>query len=108
MAASKGHTETVKVLLESGAKVNEKNKDGITSLMVAASKGHADIVQVLITNGAKVNEKNRDGITSLMVAALNGHTETVKALLEAGADADVRCDCARFVSSFANLTGMPF
>ena len=38
-AAGDGHTETVQVLLDAGADVNAKAKDGITALMWASLSG---------------------------------------------------------------------
>ena len=44
---------TVKALLEAGAEVDARDKEGKTALMRATEKGHADIVQLLKQAGAK-------------------------------------------------------
>ena len=44
-AARRGHTETVKYLVEKGADVNAKNKYGQTPLHYAARRGHTEIVE---------------------------------------------------------------
>lgn len=67
-AASEGHVEAVKLLINHKADVNAKDKDETTSLMAASARGHADIVDVLISAGAQVNEQNIDGHTALMFA----------------------------------------
>jgi len=46
-ASQKGHTEIVKMLIDTGAQVNIKNKYGTTPLMIASDKGHAEIVELL-------------------------------------------------------------
>ena len=87
--------------------MNMETAQGLTSLILVSTEGHTVIVQALLDAGAKVNAKADTGMTSLMGAAWEGHTETVKVLLQAGAHADVSCDCARFVSSVVDITGMP-
>ena len=56
-----GHLEIVKYLVENGANINEKNKDGDTPLICASINGHLEIVKYLCQNGDNVNEKDKDG-----------------------------------------------
>lgn len=67
-AASEGHLEVVKLLIEAKADLDAKDKDETTALMAAAARGHAGIVKELVAAGAKINEQNRDGHTALMFA----------------------------------------
>ena len=53
MAAGLGRTETVKALIELGADVNAKHKNGATALMAAAGQGHTEIVDILKQAGAR-------------------------------------------------------
>jgi len=46
------YTETVRLLVESGADVNLPDKDGVTPLMRAKNKGFTDIVKILETADA--------------------------------------------------------
>lgn len=48
-----GNTKVAQLLIENDAKVNIKDKFGMTPLMVAAAKGFLDIVQELERKGAK-------------------------------------------------------
>ena len=52
-AAEGGRTETVRVLLDYGANVDDKNKYGDTPLWVAKGWGHTDVVKTLKEAGAK-------------------------------------------------------
>ena len=84
-ASYNGHTEIVKILIEKGASIHEKNNNGSTPLHYASDNGHTEIVKILIEKGANIHEKDNDGWTPLHRASYNGHTETVKILIEKGA-----------------------
>ena len=62
VAAANGHTEIVKMLLDSGrVLLNELNEFGNTPLHYAALNGKADIVNLLLDHKADVNIKNEFG-----------------------------------------------
>mmetsp|Transcript_13022 Transcript_13022/g.21674 ORF Transcript_13022/g.21674 Transcript_13022/m.21674 type:complete len:246 (-) Transcript_13022:2409-3146(-) len=87
-AAEKGHTDTVKYLVEeAGANVHEiENAYGRAAIEMAVSNGHADTVEYLIGQaGATV------GGRALGSAALNGYTVIVEYLIkQAGIDVDYK------------------
>ena len=76
----------VKRLVESGAKVNEKDKDSNTALHYAASSGSQEIVEYLVKHGANVNCENVNKETALHTAANHDSLGIVKYLVEHGAD----------------------
>ena len=53
-------------MLQAGANVKVKAKDGQTALMHAARKGDAEIVSTLLQAGADVHVKGNNGQTALM------------------------------------------
>jgi ankyrin repeat protein len=91
-AASRGHFEVVKLLLEKGANVNAKQPDdGRTALIWAAETGHSEVIRLLLEKGADVNAKQmRFDFTALMEASMRGDAESVKLLLEKGADVNAK------------------
>ena len=84
-AAKKGDTAAVETLLAKGVKVNARQNDGSTALMVAAFTRHIDALQALLDAGADVNARDNSGLTPLMKAKERGHTDIVNMLLAAGA-----------------------
>ena len=99
-------------MIENGADVNAKDKDGVSALMLAASLGFIDMIDLLtskgantsdalidaitigqediaksmIENGADVNAKNKYGFSALTLAASKGLIDTVNLLVVKGAD----------------------
>ncbi|KAG0306864.1 phosphate system positive regulatory protein pho81 [Dissophora globulifera] len=71
-AASEGHVECVKILLEAGCNVNVIDELGKTPIYYAASEGHADCVELLIEAGGKVEGKALSAEDAVMeVAPMN-------------------------------------
>ncbi len=94
IAAEKGWTSTVNLLLSNGANPNEQfapdsSCPGWTPLMITAANRHADTVVALLRAGSGVDMKNSLGRTALMYAALYGDVQIVKALLDHRADANI-------------------
>jgi len=84
LAAYRGHTEVVKLLLERGAFVNAREKrNGLSSLSHAVGRGDKELVAVLLAHGADPSLKAVDGRTALDRAEANGATEIVALLKQA-------------------------
>lgn len=79
----------MKLLSESGAKIDVKGRDKWTPLHhVSWFSGNVECAKYLIEKGANVNAKTNAAQTPLMIAALQGFDDIVRLLLEKGADAN--------------------
>lgn len=105
LAATGGHVNIVKALLEKRADVEATNHSRAAALSCAAEKGHAEIVQSLLAAGAQVNVKNADGMTPLALAAGSGHLKVAEMLLEEGADLKSRTNDGDTALSLAAAQG---
>lgn len=99
LASHFGNEETVKLLLDQGADINTRSKDGNLNNMAihaAIAGNHEHIVKLLIEHGAdldiKCEGKWRPGFTPLHVAAYFGRASMIKMLIEAGADKSAQND----------------
>ena len=99
IATIKGHLEIMEYLIEKGANVKNKDKNGFTSFHHAAesaSENNVEILRKLIefalrknVDGVdiKTSEKNAESRSPLQIAAIKGRAEIMKFLIEEkGAD----------------------
>lgn len=86
IAAFRGRTSIVSILLNQSLPINEQDSSGRTPLHLAAMTGHADVANILLTRGASVNMKDNLGRTPIHWAALGQHEKTLKVLISQGAD----------------------
>jgi uncharacterized protein len=93
-AARNGDLESVKELMENGAKpdVSFGPVKNTNSLMEASQHGHTEVVRYLIEHGLDVNAVDEYGNTALILACMchSNNVETVELLLQHGADVDAR------------------
>ncbi|HWS90274.1 MAG TPA: ankyrin repeat domain-containing protein [Pyrinomonadaceae bacterium] len=80
LAAFRGDTAAVINLLERGAEVNARDRDGDTALMFAAHRGHGLIVALLLQYGANVYARARNGWTAKKAAQSGLHEHIVDML----------------------------
>ena len=85
-AARTGKPGPVKALISAGAKVNDHERRGQTSLMWAAAEGNTAVVDLLLHAGAEFNSSLESGFNPLFFAVREGRADVVKLLLKAGAD----------------------
>jgi ankyrin repeat protein len=96
-ASSWGKLETVRLLLEYGARTgryegrtgrNSKRKGANTALHEAAREGHTSIVRLLLDYDADIDARDEKDQTPLYLAAWNTYAYTVRLLLEESADTE--------------------
>jgi ankyrin repeat protein len=105
-AATEGHVEVVRALIEAGADVTARSKQGWTALLFAARDGRMDVVRALLDAGANANDSLERpsggrgggagraggpgepgrGASALSLAIGSLHYELAAYLLERGAD----------------------
>src|SRR5215208_3312004 len=83
LAAFRGDAAGVINLLERGADVNARDRDGDTALMFAAFKGHGLIVALLLQYGANVYARARNGWTARKAAQSGLHRRIAETLRHA-------------------------
>ena len=81
-AAHEGNAETVKLLLEAGANIDDRSIFGWTPLLFAARQGQIDAIKALVAAGANVNETLPDGTSALVTAIQGLNYEAADVLLE--------------------------
>ncbi|XP_036401237.1 ankyrin repeat domain-containing protein 50-like [Megalops cyprinoides] len=75
--------DSVRLLLDSGASVNQADPaDGRTLLAGAAQTGAGDVVELLLSRGADPGIGDHQGQTPLTLAARQGHVRALRALLD--------------------------
>ncbi|GFR70393.1 inversin [Elysia marginata] len=94
-AALSGHSSTVKLLLDSRARLEVTDQAKHTPLFRACEMGHMDVVQTLIDYGARVDGLDQDGRSPLHWAALGGHAYICQMLIKYGDGPNVRDHSAR-------------
>ena len=86
-AALHGKTEATKLLLEKGANIHTRHRDGSTALHAAAFLGRYETVKLLLEKGANRNAKSNDGSLPVNSAQLNwGLTQLVLGILQMQVD----------------------
>jgi ankyrin repeat protein len=88
-AAEKGDLDFVKLLLEKGADINAKSREGKTALFEACYYGHEKVAEFLLEKGAKFDFLY-DLKPLIVHVAEKGHLEVVKLLLENGVDINAK------------------
>ncbi|MDZ7693969.1 MAG: ankyrin repeat domain-containing protein [Balneolaceae bacterium] len=105
-ASYNGHLDVIRYLVDNGAQLDRKNKEGRTALMFAASGPFPDVVQYLLEQGADPNRTDMaEGWSPLMYAAAEGNTEVVKILLSHGADPELKDKDGDTAADFAQNNG---
>jgi ankyrin repeat protein len=89
--------ESIELLIDRGADINARTKDGYTALHYVAMNGYSDmkiLVELSIVKGADVNAKTNDGKTPLDIieSVFGGNPEIIEILKQNGAVSSDRTD----------------
>jgi ankyrin repeat protein len=79
-AATFGHDDLVKLLLDQHAYIDAESPNKTTPIMMAARHGHITTVKLLLDEGADVKLKNDVGWTALDFAKKQGHKDIADGL----------------------------
>ena len=82
-AASNGHVEVIKLLLENHAYIDAESPNGSTPLMMASMYGNPQSVRFLLDEGADPLLKNQIGLTALQFAQRANRPDSVELLSKA-------------------------
>jgi len=89
-AVLSGEIAEVRVSLEKGANVNEKDSQfGTTPLHMAAFYGRTEIAKLLLRSKADINAVDNEGETPLLAALANNQKEMGELLINRGAKVNV-------------------
>jgi hypothetical protein len=99
-AALFGQTEIIELLIQKGADVNAKNRNGTTPLHGAVFLGQTEAVELLIQKGADANARTNEGATPLDISVMDWETtESVAAFLKIKMDKEkIRTGRAKITS----------
>ena len=117
LAAKRGHTEIIKILIDAGADLSTSNQlkqqdpfgkdnEGDSSIDLAYRYGHNETRKLLINETAKflinteayVDSKYANGWTLLYWAAIDGYVDVARSLIDAGADVNNKYEYIEIVS----------
>ncbi|XP_048242395.1 uncharacterized protein LOC124127493 isoform X3 [Haliotis rufescens] len=87
IAAEAGHLDVFNFLLQEGANVSMRDREGNNCLHHACQSGNKDIVEVVVEKFPDMTD-DPDGLgnTSAMLCVMSGHEEILKVLVSHGAD----------------------
>uniref|UniRef100_A0A3B3IAC4 Ankyrin repeat domain 66 n=1 Tax=Oryzias latipes TaxID=8090 RepID=A0A3B3IAC4_ORYLA len=76
-AAREGHTETVRLLIQHGARPSLRTQDGWTPAHCAAEFGRLSVLRLLHSLHAPIDQEDRCGDKPLRIAQVYGHQDCV-------------------------------
>ena len=78
MASAYNHVSIIEYLLKKGAKIEKRDRDNFTPLLLAAAEGNAEAVEILLQHGADIYAQDREDKSVLYWAAAENHSNAVE------------------------------
>ena len=93
----------IQALIENGADIHIKDKNGFTAILWAAMmNSNEEVIRTLIKNGANINQLGPKNVTPLMGAiGMNSNINIAKILLDSGADVTVADEAGKKAIDYA-------
>lgn len=95
IAASKGHSRIVQILLEHGTSIDSVDGKHATPLHYAAENGQAGMVKLLLDYAANPNAVDISLQSPCMIAAAHADVNLLQTLMKGGADIQLRSWCGQ-------------
>jgi ankyrin repeat protein len=89
-AAFNGHETIVALLLEKGAKLEEKDKQGYYPIHLSVSRGHVAITEQLLAAGANIEVLTPQNGTPLHIVAASNYPSILPVLINGGVNLEAR------------------
>ncbi|XP_066025634.1 protein fem-1 homolog B-like [Pocillopora verrucosa] len=105
IAASNGHFDVVRLLIEQNSEVDGRTSSNSTPLRSAAFDGRLDIVSYLVEGGADVNARNFYNSTPLIVTCCKGHQDVASFLVKHGANVNLQDNKGNSCLHYASKQG---
>ena len=78
MASAYNHVAIIEYLLKKGAKIEKRDRDNFTPLLLAAAEGNAEAVEVLLQHGADIYAQDREDRSVLYWASKENHVKAAE------------------------------
>lgn len=78
------NVDFIKLMVEKGAKLNNRNQWGMTELHTAIWRGNIRVVEYLLDQGSDPNIKTKEGWTAMHYAYRSGHDNIIAVLKKRG------------------------
>ena len=107
VAAYFGLVDVIRILLQDGDDVKERDSMGTPVLHVAARGGYEATMSLLLDNGAHIEETDTRNYTALHYAICQENERLVRVLVDLGADVNCKDDAGITALHIASRTGSP-
>ena len=88
--SEKNDVELAKVVIDKGANINYKDRNGNTALHYCVYYKNYELMKYLVDNGANVNAQDNNGNTPLILAIMRDFEKFSDFLIDNGADKNIK------------------